>query len=464
VEIARVSIANFFPFLGRGRFDFQFDSSTVPRQARMSIGSMHPESERDARIAAAGWVTGVYLNHEWRPAPNLVLNLGLRHDAEINLLNNDFEVPWVDDPELTANPTLQRYLNRGDRRNDLNNFSPRAAFSWDVLADGRTFLRGGFGIIHDRIPSFIAFQERSAATWRTYTFEQPGTADPEVLRQRALAGEGVVSVTLIANDMDTPRNRQWSIGFGREIKPSLTLQLDFIHQDVSNLFAEMNLNWLDRSGSVPRRALSERHGDIVVWDDFARARYRALLGQLTYQPHSQLRVNLAYTLGHAEAEWDGANQSVPAAAAQQFYVMQRTSGDERHRFVLSGLIPLPLATRLALLATVASPRPYRAFVGQDLNLNAFPFDDWIDGRRYLEPPGAWNHWYRVLDVRLARPFPLAGGLRGSLIAEAYNVFNSENYSTYQGRQLLEGADNINFRQPDGVFGTRQLQLGARVEF
>jgi hypothetical protein len=464
VEIARVSIDNFFPIFSRGRFDFQFDSSTVPRQARISVGTIHPGSERDARTAAAGWVTGFYLNHEWRPAANLVLNLGVRHDAELGLLNNDHEVPWAADPELAANPTLQPYLNRGDRTNDLDNFSPRAAFSWDVFTDARTFLRGGFGIIHDRIPSFIAFQEQQAAAWRTYTFEQPGTADPEVLRQRALAGEGLVGVTLIANDMETPRNRQWSIGLGHEITPSLTLQLDFIHQDVSNLFAEMNLNWLDESASVPRRVLSERHGDIVVWDDFARARYRALLGQVTYQPDPQLRLNLAYTLGHAEAEWDGANQSVPAAAAKQFYVMQRTGGDERHRFVLSGLIPLPLATRLALLATVASPRPYRAFVGQDLNLNSFLFDDWIDGRRYVEPPGTWRHWYRVLDVRLARAVALPGGMRGSLIAEAYNVFNSENYSAYQGRQRLGGTDNASFRQPGGVFGTRQLQLGARVEF
>ena len=465
VELASVRLENFAPFFGSGRFRFTADTATLPIEARISVGTTRPGTA-DARMAMSGVVTGVYLHHEWRPVPTLTLGLGLRHDADIGLLNNDFAVPWAAEPELAAIPELQRYLNRGDdRRNDLDNVSPRFSFSWDVFGDASTTVRGGLGIVYDRVPGFIPFQEQQAARWRTYIFAAPGTVDPAVLRERVASGaQSLPAVTLLANDMEVPENRQWSVGFGRRITPALVLNLDYVHQDVRNLFAEVNLNWLDRSVTPARRALTENYGDIVVWDDFARARYRALLGQLTFEPGPDLRLGLAYTLGFAEAEWDVANQSVPVDAAEQFYVLQRTSGDERHRFVLSGMLPLPLGGALSMIATVASPRPYRAFVGQDLNANDFLFDDWLDGRRYRVPEQTWSNWYRVLDVRLARTFRMPQDMRATLLAEAFNVLNSENYSSFQGRQRTEsGRDIANFGEPVGVFGTRRLQLGARVE-
>lgn len=464
LEVERVTLDNFFPFLSHGRFEFESHASTLPVQAVIGIGARFPASEREARSTASGWVTGVYVNNEWRPISNLTLTIGVRYDAELGLMNNDLTVPWSDDPELAAIPVLQPYLNRGNRSDDLDNVSPRLSFSWDPLDDGRTSLRGGFGIIHDRIPGFIAFQEQADAGWRTYVFADPGTTDPETLRQRVTAGEGSpVSFTVVANDIDAPESRQWSIGLGRQITPDLSLNVDYVHQDVRNLFAELNLNWLDRS--VSRRALSSRYGDIVVWDDFARARYRALLSHLSYQPNADTRLSLAYTLGRAEADWDGANASVPANVAAAYYVMQRTSGDERHRFVLSGQAPLPFDVRLSLIATVASPRPYPAIVGIDVNQNAFPSDDWLDEQRFLVPSNDWRNWYRVVDVRLARAVRFHDGLRGNVILEAFNVLNAENYATFQGRQLQPTGEPVgNFRQPDGVFGTRQLQVGLRLDF
>ncbi|HSK20630.1 MAG TPA: TonB-dependent receptor, partial [Longimicrobiales bacterium] len=466
LELARVRLENFAPIFAAGLFTFESDTATLPRRAVISAGVADPASQREAHMRMAGLVTGLYVSHEWRPVPHLTLSLGLRHDADFGLLNNDLVLPWLADPELAALPALRGYLNDGDdRRNDLDNVSPRFAFSWDVSRDGTTMLRGGAGIIYDRVPGFITFQEQSGARWRTYMFDSPGTVDAAVLRQRIASGEGRLgAVTLVANDMEAPENRQWSIGIGRRITSALTLNADFIHQDVRNLFAEMNLNWLDQSVSPAQRALTDRFGDIVVWDDFARARYRALLAQLTWDPAPDRRIALAYTLGFAEADWDVANRSVPAAAAEQFYVLQRTSGDERHRFVLSGMLPTPFATTLSWIATAASPRPYLATNGQDINLNEVLFDDWIGGRRYLVPTNSWRNWYRVLDVRLARTFGMPGGWRGMLAVEGFNLLNSENYSGFHGTMLTRnGSDMTSFGQPDGVFATRQVQLGLRVE-
>src|SRR5262245_59511442 len=124
----------------------------------------------------------------------------------------------------------------------------------------------------------------------------------------------------------------------------------------------------------------------MTWRDFTRARYRALLTSLSYSTDAGRRLTLAYTLASALADWDVETSPVPADRTSQFYVMQRTSGDERHRFVLSGSWRLGFGLGLSTIATVASPRPYRSTIGQDVNANGFLGDDWIDGKRYRVPP------------------------------------------------------------------------------
>ncbi|HYN80138.1 MAG TPA: carboxypeptidase regulatory-like domain-containing protein [Gemmatimonadaceae bacterium] len=465
-EVSRVNLDQFTPNNGPGSFRFRTESG-APFEASIGVGYFDPHSDRDAFAELWGWVAGVYFNDEWAVTSRLVLNLGVRYDADINTMNNDFTVPWASDTAINSRPELRGLLNRSDRKDDLNNFSPRVSFSWDVTGSRRAFIRGGFGIMYDRVPGFVPFNERRTATWRTYTFTNPGTLDPEELRNRVIAGAGGTvrpSITLLPQRMDVPENRQWSLGLGAQLTPVLTLNIDYIRQDVRHLFASVNLNWLDVS-QTPRRVLSSAYGNIIAWGDFARGRYRALLTNLSYHPDSTLRLNVAYTLASAKADWDVENTQAPAGAANQFYVMQRISGDERHRFVLSGTSVLPFGIRLSTVATVASPRPYRAQVGEDVNKNNMFEDDFIDGTRFRVPPNAWRNWYRVVDLRLTKGFEVRRGAQLSLIAEAFNVFNTENYSGYFGVQRSPtGEPRPDFGSPSGIFATRQLQLGSRLQF
>lgn len=146
-ELSRIDADQFSPNFRLGSFRFGNDTDTDPNQATIGVGYQDRNGVTDAKAELSGWVTGFYLNDEWRPSPTLTLNLGIRYDAEINTLNNDFTVPWASDPEIGDEPTLAEYVNRGDRKNDLNNLSPRISFSWDPVGANRTFIRGGFGII-----------------------------------------------------------------------------------------------------------------------------------------------------------------------------------------------------------------------------------------------------------------------------------------------------------------------------
>ena len=92
---------------------------------------------------------GFYAQDDWRVRPTLTLNLGLRYE-------------FITIPQEASNPSLgsavrdlrrdsTATLGRGLFGNNpsLKNFSPRFGFAWDVRGNGRTALRGGFGLLYD---------------------------------------------------------------------------------------------------------------------------------------------------------------------------------------------------------------------------------------------------------------------------------------------------------------------------
>lgn len=465
-ELSHIAADQFSPNFEQGSFRFAADTSTVPNQATIGVGFPTTEGTSEALAEASGWVTGVYINDEWRMRPNFTLNLGLRWDAELNTVNNDFTVPWASDTAITNRPELANYINRGDRKNDLNNFSPRISFSWDVTNQNRTFIRGGAGIIYDRVASFIGFQEKLAASWRSYTITNPGTRDVAALRQRVISGQiaSTPNIVLVKNKMEAPENHQMSIGIGHQLTPDFAINADFIHQDVKHLYNRLNPNYRDVTRNA--RNLTPRYGDIVLWDDFARARFNALVVSTNYR-RTWLLSNLSYTLGYYKADYDAV--TAPAYPHRETYNMQPTAGDERHRFVLSEVANLWWGFELSSILTLASPKPYGVTLGVDVNKDDNLADDFLPdgsttGDRTVRPEG-WKNWYRNLDLRASKKFATKGDLTFRITGEVFNVFNTNNVAGFNGRQKdAAGALLSTYGKANAAFGARRAQVGTKVEF
>ena len=456
IELARVRTNSWQPSNVDGFFQFPTDTSSRPSLGRIGVGFYDRNSAEDARAITHGWSVGAYVQDQWQTLRNLQLTLGLRYDAEINTLDNGFTVPWASDRQLQAIPLLQNFLNTGHRKNDLNNVGPRLAFSWDVLNSHRTFLRGGAGIMYDRITTFMAFFEKQSAGWRSYDFPNPGTTDPDSLRRIVLSGGGTTApnMFLLKTNMKTPENRQFSIGIGHQLTDVVALNVDYIHQDARHLYVQITPNWLNTQ--TGQRNLTNSYGTITLYDDVGRAKFDALIGSVTYD-RPGLRLNTALTLGSYKSQFEGLGGYID----RSYLIMQPTTADERWRLVFSGIGDLPFGLKLSSVAIFAAPRPYVGTVGTDANHDNTTADDFVadSANRVIRPVAAWNNMYRTFDLRLAKSVPVGGDRRISVSAEAFNIFNWDNYSGFVGR-----ANDLNYGKKSGAFAPRQAQLGMRYEF
>jgi outer membrane receptor protein involved in Fe transport len=98
-----------------------------------------------------------YATDDWRILPNLTLTLGVRYEYEyvppspfVNTGNPTLTTLDAANniPLLPIGTALPQTANRPD---DRNNVGPRIGFSWNIFSDGKTILRGGYGMYYGRI-------------------------------------------------------------------------------------------------------------------------------------------------------------------------------------------------------------------------------------------------------------------------------------------------------------------------
>ena len=98
--------------------------------------------------------SSVYFQDDWLPHARVTVNLGLRYDYW-----SGFDLDQRSNPIWQVLSTQTKYNESylqdfqggkgGVLENDKNNFGPRFGATWDVAGNGRTIVRGGWGIFYD---------------------------------------------------------------------------------------------------------------------------------------------------------------------------------------------------------------------------------------------------------------------------------------------------------------------------
>ena len=122
---------------------------------------------------------GAYLSFfaqdDFRIHPRLTLNLGLRYDIQFPFTDpQDRKLAFVPGARSTVTPSAPEGLlfpgddgiSRGIVKTDYNNIAPRLGVAWDPPGDGRTSIRGAFGVFYGSI---------TGNEWNTTADNQPFT-------------------------------------------------------------------------------------------------------------------------------------------------------------------------------------------------------------------------------------------------------------------------------------------------
>jgi hypothetical protein len=362
-----------------------------------------------------------YLQDDWRVNPKLTLNLGLRWDANIGNLpdqttNRTMEIlRELDDPRAQAIAGDADKLARTTP--SWKEFQPRLGFAYDVGGNGRTVIRGGYGVFFDQL-----FQNLTL-----FSLSQSG---PEIFSTLLNLTNSAVGVGQLANfrygidplpappppdysilpvgafgrindpEATEPYVQKFSLGFQKQIGNNWSISSDVVHTlgihepryQVVNprIEAVCNPAYPGATPGSPRcvRGVNSRYFDqafvaagmpanrleqINMFGTTNRSVYDSwtttLKGRL-----GKSTVSLSYVLASSRS-WGGqptASYSGNGIAIDpEFQFNEEEYGatrlDERHRVVASAVFELPYGFQIAPIFQFATARPYSLNTGFDID-------------------------------------------------------------------------------------------------
>ena len=546
--------------------NFQFNGSFTGNDFADYLLGYASNYTEDAVKSAGYWNNvswSLYLQDNLRATKRLTLNLGLRWDglphtyeAKNNMANF---YPSLYDPAKAAilsagngsvdpsspglgtspDPALpgQFYVNgiaicgkgvpKGCVNDAWKNFGPRLGFAYDVAGNGKTVIRGGFGLMYERIQGNDVYNNAGTVPLAaSINFNNVLLGSPTAPVGPGAASAGIPINNIQGLDRDnykSPSSSQFSLGIQHSIGKSV-LEASYVgtqnrHQ---NYYTQANL--VDPTLLAALQADPTNYNADVLFPGYhdmriARNGANGDYNSLQTSIRGNLKNNLQYQVGYTYSRTNDAGSQNSSALdlgdlsnpyAGWKYDSGPSAYDIHHVFFTNFVYEIPLfnnsgkALKTALggwelsgivsaqsgaplnigltgpnvtsIVPRTSNRPDKTGSGHDPHT----VDEWFDTSIFTAPaPGTWGNTPRSFvrgpgrdswNLSLFKNFWF-NQERGTNLQFRAEFFNVWNHTQWNGNQILAGGQGIssnfgssNFGAVTQAYDPRTIQLALKLSF
>jgi hypothetical protein len=300
----------------------------------------------------------------------LTLNLGLRFDAEVPWKEDgDKAGTYVQGQESTRYPDAPPGLVYPGDAGIPSGFvptsyrvSPRTGFAWDVRGDGRTALRGGYGLFSSSEPAIsIAIAQEVPPYFPSISFPDPYSfVDPWGPNRTSIfpyvrndQGEGIFpdqpfSLEVIGLDWRPGYMHQFNFSYQRQLGNDLVVSAGYVGSRGRNLttLREHNLAAFIPDASTPQnvedRRPDQNFTNVILTTSGSWSDYDSLQVTAMKRYTNNYTVQLIYTLGRTfdDGGVGEAGSSVQDPANPRAD-NARANNDRRHVLRINGMYEIP---------------------------------------------------------------------------------------------------------------------------